>query len=207
MFTSVYEPMSPTLQLRPTVFLSCLCNLYTNQYENLKSCLFKKQFLLTLYWPLCLSDWMYRICVHAKLLQSCPTLCHAMDCSPPDSSVHRILQARMPEWVAMSSFRGSSWARDQTWGSCIAGGFFTAEPLGSLDILCLSIKFSTCTAPRFLSLTSSLTLHNIEWETWMMRDGLQESQQWEPWESVSLNLKYEGVFSKGTCPFKRMEKD
>ena len=38
----------------------------------------------------------------AKLLQSCPTLCDPMDSSPPGSSVHRILQARMPEWVAIS---------------------------------------------------------------------------------------------------------
>ena len=36
----------------------------------------------------------------AKLLQSCPTLCEPMDCSPPGSSVHGILQARILEWVA-----------------------------------------------------------------------------------------------------------
>ena len=40
----------------------------------------------------------------AKLLQSCPTLCDPMDCSPPDSSVHGILQARILEWVTMPSF-------------------------------------------------------------------------------------------------------
>ena len=43
----------------------------------------------------------------AKLLQLCPTLCYPMDCSPPGSSVHGILQARILEWVAMTSFRGS----------------------------------------------------------------------------------------------------
>ena len=37
-------------------------------------------------------------CVHPKLLQSCPTLCDRMDCSPPGSSVHGILQARILEW-------------------------------------------------------------------------------------------------------------
>ena len=48
-------------------------------------------------------------CVHAcKLLQSCITLHGCMDCSPPVSSVHGILQARMLEWVAMPSSRGSS---------------------------------------------------------------------------------------------------
>ena len=40
--------------------------------------------------------------------QSCPTLCNPMDCSPPGSSVHGILQARILEWVAISSFRGSA---------------------------------------------------------------------------------------------------
>ena len=39
-------------------------------------------------------------------LQSCPTLCDSMDCSPPDSSVHGILQARILKWVAMPSYRG-----------------------------------------------------------------------------------------------------
>ena len=42
-----------------------------------------------------------------------------MDCSPPDSTVHGIVQARILEWVAISSSRGSSWPRDQTHISCI----------------------------------------------------------------------------------------
>ena len=44
-------------------------------------------------------------CMQAKLLQSCPTLCHPMDCSPLGSSVHGILQTIL-EWVAMPSSRG-----------------------------------------------------------------------------------------------------
>ena len=48
------------------------------------------------------------------LTQSCPTLCDPMDCSPPASSVHGILQARTLEWVAMPSSRGSSQRRDWT---------------------------------------------------------------------------------------------
>ena len=58
---------------------------------------------------------------HAKLLQSCPTLCNPMDHSPPGSSVHGILQARILEWVAMPSSRGSSQPReDQTRVSCVS---------------------------------------------------------------------------------------
>ena len=41
--------------------------------------------------------------------QSHPTLCSPMNCSLPGSSVHRILQARIQEWVAISFWRGSSW--------------------------------------------------------------------------------------------------
>ena len=51
--------------------------------------------------------------------QSCPTLCDPMDCSLPGSSVHGILQARILEWFAISSSRGSSQLRDQTQVFCI----------------------------------------------------------------------------------------
>ena len=63
--------------------------------------------------------------VKVSVTQSCPTLCDPMDCSPPDSSVPGILQARTLEWVAIPFCRGSSWPRDQTWVSCMAGRFFT----------------------------------------------------------------------------------
>ena len=51
-----------------------------------------------------------------------------MDCSPPDSSVHGIFQARTLESVAIPFPRESFSSRNQTCISCIAGGFFTAEP-------------------------------------------------------------------------------
>ena len=53
--------------------------------------------------------------------------------SPPGSSAHGIRQARILEWAAVFSSRGSSSARDQTqisYGCCIAGRFFTTEPPG-----------------------------------------------------------------------------
>ena len=48
------------------------------------------------------------LCVHAKSLQSCPILCNLMDCRPPGSSVHWILQAGILEWAVMPSSRRSS---------------------------------------------------------------------------------------------------
>ena len=59
------------------------------------------------------------------VIQSCPTLCDPMDGSLPGPSVRGILQARILEWVAVLSFRGSSQPRDQTQVSRVAGGFFT----------------------------------------------------------------------------------
>ena len=47
-----------------------------------------------------------------SVTQSCPTLCDPMDCSPPGPTVLGILQARILEWVAISSSRGSSLAKD-----------------------------------------------------------------------------------------------
>ena len=51
----------------------------------------------------------------------------SMDCSPPGSSVHGILQARILEWVAIPFSRGSSQPRDWTWVSCIVGRFLTTR--------------------------------------------------------------------------------
>ena len=73
---------------------------------------------------LCCAKSCVQMClhVHAKSLQSCPALCDPMDCGSPGFAVHGILQARIVEWVAMPSSRGSSQPRDQThisYVSCI----------------------------------------------------------------------------------------
>ena len=57
--------------------------------------------------------------------QSCPTLCDPMDCNPPGSSVHGILQARIFEWVAITFSRGSTWSKVWTWVSHITDRFCT----------------------------------------------------------------------------------
>ena len=57
------------------------------------------------------------VCVHAKLLQSCPTLCDPMNYSLPGSSVYGILQARILEWAVMPSTRGSSRPKN---GTCVS---------------------------------------------------------------------------------------
>ena len=59
------------------------------------------------------------VCMCAESVQLCLTLGNSMDCSLPASSVHRIFQARILEWVATSSSRGSSRLKD---GDCISCG-------------------------------------------------------------------------------------
>ena len=59
--------------------------------------------------------------VKVKVTQLYPTLCH-----PMDYTVHKILQARILEWVAFPFSRGSSQPRDRIQVSRIAGGFFTS---------------------------------------------------------------------------------
>ena len=69
--------------------------------------------------------------------KSCPALCDLMDCSPPGSSVHATSQARIREWVAIFSSRGSSRLRDRTRVSgltCTVGEFFTTEPPGKPQV-------------------------------------------------------------------------
>ena len=65
--------------------------------------------------------------------QSCPTLYDPTDYSPPGSFILGISWARMPGWVGISFFGGSSWLRNQTCGSCISSSadrFSTTEPQG-----------------------------------------------------------------------------
>ena len=66
----------------------------------------------------------------AKSLQSCPSLHDPMDCSPPDSSVEEIFQARILEWVAMSSraYLPDPGIKPVSLKSpTLAGGFFTSS--------------------------------------------------------------------------------
>ena len=60
----------------------------------------------------------------SEVTQLCLTLGNTMDCSPPGSSIHGILQARILEWVAISFSRGPSRPRDRTQVSFIAGRRF-----------------------------------------------------------------------------------
>ena len=77
--------------------------------------------------------WVFFCCLLAK---SCPTLCDPMDCSLPGSSIHKIFQARILEWVTISFSRGSSQPRDQTWVSLTEARLFTVWATREVISLC-----------------------------------------------------------------------
>ena len=94
--------------------LLCFCMCIVHAYVN--TCTYE------LYMFICTSIYVPSGSLAAKL---CPTLCDPRDCSPPGSSVHGILQARVLEVVAFSFSRRSSQPSNRTQVSCIAGRFFT----------------------------------------------------------------------------------
>ena len=91
--------------------------------------------------------------------QSCPTLCDPVDCSPPGSSVHGILQAGILEWVAISFSRGSSWPKDRTQVSRIAGRLFNFWATRGFCHTTVQISCNYTHIPSLQSLTPFLPSH------------------------------------------------
>ena len=83
------------------------------------------------------------VCVHAKSLQSCLTLCHPMHRSPSGFSVHRILQARILEWVAIPSPGDlpNPWGIEpmSLMSPVLAGSSLLLAPLGSHIYTCICV--------------------------------------------------------------------
>ena len=96
------------------------------------------------------TDQLYLCKVKMLVTQSCPTPCDLVDCSPPGSSVHGILQAGILEWVAIPFSRISSRPRDWTQVSWITSRFFTVwartgtELVESVTVLFGEEKLISC---------------------------------------------------------------
>ena len=109
-----------------TDFFKALCSFLWNWFQiDLPSLPFFPQTLIPSYLP------YLNMKSESEVAQSCSALCDPVDCSPPGSSIHGILQARVLEWVAMSFSRGSSQPRDWTQVSRIAGRRFTIWAINS----------------------------------------------------------------------------
>ena len=142
----------------------------------------------------------------SEVAQSCPTLCDPMDCSPPGSSVHGILQARILEWVAISFFRGSPLSRDWTQVSCIAGRHFNLwatrevhllfkDSNDSIGIFCLQTNFKDNIVMKWIRQESS-TGYVRSWGGWVVTDEIHLAFSW-----VSLKKKKEYYQSNYKFPW------
>ena len=110
---------------------------YRKQPTLFNGLVFKKKITFFPYWTsnICLIQktrkyrWARKkilvIMPYVLVTQLCPTLCDTVDCSPPSSSVHEFLQARVLECIDISFSRGSFQPRNWSGVSCIAGRFFT----------------------------------------------------------------------------------
>ena len=106
----------------------------------------------------------------SEFAQSCPTLCDPVDCSPPGSSIHGIIQARILEWVAIFFSRGFSWPRDRTKVSCITGRCFN---------LWATYKFSTFVINIWGSPPKKTLIWSFSWPLIHMSWGLWRLFLWE----------------------------
>ena len=121
-----------------------------------------------------------------------------MDCSLLGSSIHGILQARVLEWVAISFSRGSSWPRDRTWVSHIAGRCFTiwatreatqAWYLTTLWVLCVSHHFPRLSVSSFQCLSVSSS-----WSTWLSSQSPNWLESWVPHQKLLIIRDTVSVF-------------
>ena len=125
------------------------------------------------------------VCMHAKLLQSCPTLCDPMDCSLPGSSVLGILQERVLEWAAVPSSRGSSQGLNLHLLhllNCqrILYRWATGEALGPLwGCLCVN---PSAPVGHFPCTEGTAAFHGLEDGTWAQKCG-----QWQ--QGVNWNTQ------------------
>ena len=119
--------------------------------------------------------------LYTQSLQSGPTHCDPTDNSLPGSSVHGILQARILEWVAMSTSRGSSWPRDRTCISYISCNgrwvFFTTSTAWESWSSFLKSPFSLEVHILWTGKTSGLSC------LWLLEQGT-----WSTWGSVWLYI-------------------
>ena len=108
--------------------------------------------------------------------QSWLTLCNPVDCSPPDYSIRGLLQARIPEWVAISFSRGSSRPRDRTCVSCIAGRFLSSGKEGTSHKIILACFRGSPGSPLHLPCLTSIWLEILS----LPRCHIWGSTSWTP---------------------------
>ena len=120
--------------------------------------------------------------------QSCLTFCNPTDCSPPGSSANGILQARILEWVAISSSMGSSRPRDRTHASCInrqADGLLLSHRRSTGERLALGWCGQLLPPPHVLH--SAQTPSQVCRGTWQDKPGPVPPSTQPPGPSLEVN--------------------
>ena len=126
----------------------------------------KRNVFLSTYMTPCFEEPAY-CSVVCSITKSCSTLWNSMACSLPRSSVHRIFQAGIPQWVAISYSRDQLWIKPRSLASsALIDGFFSTAPPGKPSFL-NTIKIQILTSlslpsPVFLELLFNLTSHVCE---------------------------------------------
>ena len=110
-------------------------------------------------------------------------LCDPVDCSPPGSSLCGIFQVRVLGWIAISFSRGSSWPRDQTWVSCIAGRVM-AWYLFKSYILCSSQKYQVCILCWHLSPSNMMEFISVKQSSLLL-----VLSQWDMGHALEMRME------------------
>ena len=162
----------------------------------------------------CTTVWIYAVPLNCavkygwgsewvKVTQSCLTLCN-----PIDYTVHGILQARLMEWVAFPTCRGSSQPRDQTQVSHIAGRFFTSwvigqvqeywsgQPIPSPEDFPRNQTGDFCIAGRFFSIQHYETFTTIKNK--LKKKRICNANCWLKDTSHCIAVSKSGPFSQGS---------
>ena len=100
---------------------------------------------------------MTPVCCCVQLLESYPTLFDPVDCSPPDSSVHGILQTRILEWVAILFSRDLPDPGMEPGSPALQGDSLLSEPPGK-HIVCVCVCVCVCVYIYILICTSNLNI-------------------------------------------------
>ena len=133
--------------------------------------------------------------VKVKVAQSCWTLCEPVDCT-----VLGILQARILEWVAIAFSRGSSWPRNRTGVSCIAGRFFTIWAIRVVPNTRMKAKKSTSSLLRFLRRPrNSIALPHVGHEQLRHRILEDAGLSSRLWKARTEDVGFEDCTAKHRC--------
>ena len=117
-----------------------------------------------------------------------------MDCSLSGSSVHGILQARMLEWVTIPFSRGSSWPKDQTQVSCIAGRFLTVW--ATREAFCLLTDFLSLSPLNFKLRVGRNYFHLSHFFSYLqcLAQCLAGSRLYKKYKIICWRFREEGIY-------------